>query len=283
MTFNSVLIAMVMRFGDVITVQKKCCCHFFIFGDSLFSFQFKSRKHRTNAFLMAIISTFKVADFTYKILSENKVLIGTDECGESANAVSGNTSYSKDVYIPNYVAYKGIKYAVTQVGTLAFHDVKTKNFVIGKNIEILGISAIYSDAVESILFEEGSKCYKIDDCALVPVKNFTFYLPSSLKEINSWGIADASSRNVNILIYYCGSSLIDTEEFGFASQMTIYVTSKYPGKQFMGVSTICDDTITCKFAPEQGKGNRQTSMCKKILSKLGLANSSIISTLFCSV
>ena len=45
---------------------------------------------------------------------------------------------------------------------------QTKNFVIGKNIEILGIYAIYNPSVESILFEEGSKSYKINEYALSP-------------------------------------------------------------------------------------------------------------------
>ena len=233
---------------------------------------------------MSIGSTFKVSDFTYKILSKNEVLIGTDIKNQYANAVDNNTEYSKDVYIPNYVRYKGIKYAVTQVGNSAFLDVKTKNFVIGKNIQILNSFAIWNPSVESILFEEGSKCYKINSYALAPSytkENFTFFLPSSLKEIDSWGITNVEK---NILIYYCGSSLINTAEFGYASLMTIYVTSKYPANsQFMGVSPIVDDSITCKFAPEQDKENRQTSICKRVLSKLGLTNSSIISTLLCSV
>ena len=69
---------------------------------------------------MSIGSTFKVEDFIYKILSKNEVLIGIRSPYESAstkaaNAVNYNTSYYKDVYIPNYVTYKGIECAVSQV------------------------------------------------------------------------------------------------------------------------------------------------------------------------
>ena len=232
---------------------------------------------------MSIGSTFKVSDFTYKILSKNEVLIGTDIKNQYANAVDNNNEYSKDVYIPNYVTYKGIKYAVNKVGQYAFRSVQTKNFVIGKNIKILGEYAIYNPSVESILFEEGSECYKFDFCALSPSKtkeDFPFFLPSLLEEINSYGIGNVWKR---ILIYYCGNSSVNTRRFHYASEMTIYVTSKYPISQFMGVSTTVDDSITCKFASEQDNGNRQTSMCKNILSKFGFANNSIISTLFCSV
>ena len=233
---------------------------------------------------MTVDQTFIVEDFTYKILSENEVIIGTDVEGQEANAVNGDNSYSRDVYIPNYVTYKGIKYAVTQVGNYAFFNVQSKNFVIGRNIEILGVYAIYNPSVESILFEEESKCYKINHFALSPSKtkeNFTFFLPSSINEMSYYGIGNILE---SVLIYYCGSHLIDSNTFAEASKMTIYVTSKYPGeKQFMGVSPIVDDSIVCEFVRDQSKGIRQASLCKRILSKIGLTNSSIISTLFCSV
>ena len=226
--------------------------------------------------------TFKVGDFTYKTLNEKEVLIG-DDSGNDANAVDKDKSYSKDIFIPNFVSYNNIRYAVTQVGRYAFHSVESKHFIIGRNIQILKVYAIFNPSVESILFEEGSKCYKIDNCGLSPPitkENFVFYLPSSLKEIHYRSIANVRKP---IIIYYCGSSLINTATFKYASMMTIYVSLKYPSNaQFMGVNPIVDDSITCKFSPSIDKENRRVSICNYFLKHICLANNSFITTLFCS-